>query len=155
MTPQQHLEVAAYHLEQARLITGESVATFFGTPLAPGGWQARLAEFAREDAQRGQTPRLPWVPGLLPNQLGGAAAPRSWESHNRLLEAAERGELNNGTPWPMQNGRPFHRETVMGGTTVEMHEAVVHLWTSPEGRRWKEHPLNAQLPCVVAGDPQL
>lgn len=150
------LETAATLIEEARKLQAPEVDTrtfFTDTGPAGAGWLVMLGIWAREDAMRG---KMPFNPSLLANILGiggGSPMPRSWETHKRILDAAERGELNGGAPWPSIDGRPFKRWDWLDNSTEEKHAALVHLWTSAKGAEWRAHPDNA--PVLPKGEPQL
>ena len=84
---------------------------------------------------------------------GAPPAPRSWGTHGRVLNAAERGELNNDIGWPCPDGRPFCRWDYIPASTADKHAVLVYLWTSTLGLAWRAHPAN--LPVLPKGDPQL
>jgi hypothetical protein len=153
---QKLLETAAMLIEEARKLgaPGVDTRTFFTDTAADGsGWLQMLALFAREDAMRGKMPFDPSLRAGIMGTAGGSPMPQSWETHKRILDAAERGELNGGAPWPSIDGRPFKRWDWLDNSTEEKHAALVHLWTSAKGAEWRAHPEN--LAVLPKGEPQL
>jgi hypothetical protein len=153
---QKLLETAAMLIEEARKLAAPEVdtRTFFTGTGAPGaGWLTMLEIYARDDAARGKTPFDPSLRAGIMGTAGGSPMPKSWETHKRILDAAERGELNGGVPWPAIDGRPFKRWDWLDNTTEEKHAALVDLWHSPRGIAWRAHPDN--LPVLPKGEPEL
>lgn len=68
---------------------------------------------------------------------------RNTVTHRRILDAADNGELNGGTPWPGPDGKPFGHWDYLAGTTEEKQAALVFIWTSAKGIEWRAHPDNA------------
>lgn len=152
------LETAATLIEEARKLTPAATAqpvdtrTFFSGYNTNGqGWLDMLELWAKEDAARGTLPFNPSLRAGIMGQAGGSFFPKSWAWGKRILDAADRGELNNDQPWPGPDGKPFNSWSYMDKTTEEKHAAVVWVWTCPKGLEWRAHPLNAHL--VPKGEP--
>lgn len=148
------LQTAALLIEEARKLSAPTVdpRTFFTGYNSNGAdWLAMLELWAKEDAERGKTPFNPELRAGILGRAGGTFFPRSWSTHKRILDAAERGELNGGAAWPGPDGKPFSRWPYMAATTEEKHAAIAFLWTSPKGLEWRAHPDN--LPVLPKGEP--
>ena len=155
---QKLLEMAALLIEEARKLAAPTTETsiFFGGGQAASGgaqWLQMLAIWAERDRNAGKLPFNPELRANIMGMGGGSPMPASWETHKRVLDAAERGELNGGAPWPNADGTPFKRWAWLDNTTEEKHAALVHLWTSPKGVEWRMHPLN--VPVLPKGEPTL
>lgn len=115
------------------------------------GFGARL--ITRDiDAQLGPHPFESSLRGGIMGTSGGSPNPRSWETHGRILDAAERGELQDGVAWTVR-GKPFRRWDYLGESTAGKHDVFLEVWNSIKGREWRSHPDN--LPVLPKGEPQL
>jgi hypothetical protein len=150
------LEMAARLIEEARKLSAPETDTrtfFTDTRYDGSGWISMLEQFAKEDALRGKLPFDPSLRAGIMGIAGGSPHPRSWETHKRIMDAAERGELNNDIAWPGPDGQHFNRWEYLSKSTVEKHDALVFLWYSPLGVKWRADPLNSGV--CPKGEPKL